>query len=179
MRVQLENNLREVSGLLRKLLKDCLDPSTFEIAQEVVTETTFLDSCVQVVQDGVEGTPKINQIVSTPKALTFAVVDRTANLDNAARALVNARFAFGGRSPYAPDVVLVNEFVKKDFLQALVRQTIGVGEDGALANGALTKHNKKVQGLKGFLSNMQKEAGVRIITQEDSGAIIDVQQRYD
>ncbi|KAJ9632343.1 hypothetical protein H2203_000748 [Taxawa tesnikishii (nom. ined.)] len=169
--LQLENNLREVSGLLRKLLKDCLDPSTFEIAQEVVTETTFLDSCVQVVQDG------INQIVSTPKALTFAVVDRTANLDNAARALVNARFAFGGRSPYAPDVVLVNEFVKKDFLQALVRQTIGVGEDGALANGALTKHNKKVQGLKGFLSNMQKEAGVRIITQEDSGAIIDVQQR--
>lgn len=36
----------------------------------------------------------------------------------AARTIIAARFGFGGTSPYAPDLVLVNEFVKKDFFEA-------------------------------------------------------------
>ncbi len=32
-----------------------------------------------------------------------------------------ARFSFQGMSPYAPDLVIVNEFVKEDFFQACTR----------------------------------------------------------
>jgi len=60
-------------------------------------------------------------------------VDRTADVKLAARELVAARFAFGGSSPYAPDLVLVNEFVKREFLQAVVeeegrRRRVGEGK---------------------------------------------------
>lgn len=51
----------------------------------------------------------------------MAVVDRTADVDLAARAIAAARFGFGGTSPYAPDLVLVNEFVKRDFFEACSR----------------------------------------------------------
>ena len=68
---------------------------------------------------------------------SIAVVDRTADVVSAAEHIIRARFGFRGRSPYAPDVVLVNEFVKKAFLDAAVQQSIkyssvenGIG-DGA------------------------------------------------
>lgn len=51
----------------------------------------------------------------------MAIVDRSADLDAAARAITTARFSFGGSSPYAPDLVLVNEFVKKEFFEACSR----------------------------------------------------------
>lgn len=58
------------------------------------------------------------QLLSSSGTRTVAVVDRTADIDLAARAITAARFGFGGTSPYTPDLVLVNEFVKKDFFEA-------------------------------------------------------------
>lgn len=61
------------------------------------------------------------QLVSSPEARAIAIVDRSADIDAAAKAIVTARFSFQGMSPYAPDLVIVNEFVKKDFFQACTR----------------------------------------------------------
>ncbi|KAK3378388.1 Aldehyde/histidinol dehydrogenase [Podospora didyma] len=60
-------------------------------------------------------------LVSPAKGRAVAVVDRTANIEEAARAIVRARLSFGGTSPYAPDLVLVNEFVKEQFVQSCSR----------------------------------------------------------
>lgn len=43
------------------------------------------------------------------------MVDRSAKLKDAAMEIVRARFSFRGQSPYAPDLVLVNEFCIKEF----------------------------------------------------------------
>lgn len=51
----------------------------------------------------------------------MAIVDRSADIEAAAQAITTARFSFGGYSPYAPDLVLVNEFVKKEFFEACSR----------------------------------------------------------
>lgn len=51
----------------------------------------------------------------------MAIVDRSADIEAAAKAITTARFSFGGYSPYAPDLVLVNEFIKKDFFEACSR----------------------------------------------------------
>lgn len=48
------------------------------------------------------------------------MVDRTADVDEAAKALVSARLSFGGRSPYAPDLVLVNKVIENRFVNAVV-----------------------------------------------------------
>jgi acyl-CoA reductase-like NAD-dependent aldehyde dehydrogenase len=53
---------------------------------------------------------------------TVAIVDRTANLTDAVTDLVISRFAFNGRSPYSPDVILVNEFCVLAFVELLVKE---------------------------------------------------------
>jgi acyl-CoA reductase-like NAD-dependent aldehyde dehydrogenase len=56
------------------------------------------------------------------KSRVVAVVDRTADFSQAAKHLIRARFSFKGESPYAPDVVLVNEFCMKDFCNAALQE---------------------------------------------------------
>ncbi|EXA34301.1 hypothetical protein FOQG_14459 [Fusarium oxysporum f. sp. raphani 54005] len=69
---------------------------------------------------------------------TIAVVDRTADIQQAAQALCTARFSFKGKSPYAPDLVLVNEWVMQVFLQACVRE-LGGDPNNLKSAGALPK----------------------------------------
>lgn len=49
--------------------------------------------------------------------MAIAVVDRTANIAIAARAIVASKRRFRGTSPYGVDLVVVNEWIKDDFLQ--------------------------------------------------------------
>ena len=104
------------------------------------------------------------------------MVDRKFDLDEAAKAIINARSAFGGKSPYAPDVVFVNEFVKKDFLQALVRQVIAAGNKVA-QNGKLGA--RRDGGLRDLIAKLQKtyHEDARIVTEESAGAILEIQSR--
>ncbi|TIA20521.1 aldehyde dehydrogenase PutA [Aureobasidium pullulans] len=65
--------------------------------------------------------PKINaSSIHTPgsSARVVALVDRSSDIVSAASSIVQARTAFGGNSVYAPDIVLVNEFAMKEFVQA-------------------------------------------------------------
>lgn len=62
-----------------------------------------------------------SHLTSSAKSRCVAIVDRSADIDAAAKAITTARFSFGGYSPYAPDLVLVNEFIKKDFFEACSR----------------------------------------------------------
>jgi acyl-CoA reductase-like NAD-dependent aldehyde dehydrogenase len=57
-------------------------------------------------------------LISSSTNRVIAFVDRTADIQAAAKAITTARFSFGGTSPYAPDLVLVNEFVKEAFFEA-------------------------------------------------------------
>jgi acyl-CoA reductase-like NAD-dependent aldehyde dehydrogenase len=60
-------------------------------------------------------------VLSSPAASrAVAVVDRTADLDQAALAITEATFGFQGRSTYAPQAVLVNEFVAESLISRLV-----------------------------------------------------------
>ncbi|KAF5240667.1 hypothetical protein FANTH_9471 [Fusarium anthophilum] len=58
---------------------------------------------------------------SSPQSLNVAVVDRTANIQEAATGLVRSRIAFGASSRQAVDHVFVNEFVMEDFLNAVAK----------------------------------------------------------
>lgn len=60
-------------------------------------------------------------ISSETGAAAVAIVDRTANVDQAAQEILKSRIAFSGRSPYAPSYILVNEFVETEFLDKLRR----------------------------------------------------------
>jgi hypothetical protein len=99
------------------VLPKALDPNTFCISKSV--PKSVLDAAVLVDQQG-SAPPRTltSQLLSAATARTVAVVDRTADVEAAAKAITSARFSFGGTSPYAPDLVLVNEYAKQAFFEA-------------------------------------------------------------
>jgi hypothetical protein len=106
---------------LGEILTDALDKDTFAIATSrpppEFTRTCFL------LNQGIEEMFCMDwlEVLSSPvSSKAVAVVDRTANLTEAAKAIAEASALFGGKSKYAPQVVLVNEFIADDFMSTLL-----------------------------------------------------------
>ncbi|GAB1737206.1 hypothetical protein NU219Hw_g1138t1 [Hortaea werneckii] len=172
--VLLENNLRTLSSLLREILSSCLDSDTFAIASEPIQDKALLESALVVRQTGIE--QGINLLSSPAKSTTVAVVDRTADISLAARELVAATFAFGGRSPYAPDYVLVNEFVKRAFLQAVVAECAKL--NGLEAVNPSAEKGTKGQAMNDYVTSLrQADPQSRIVLQELKMAVLDLFDR--
>ncbi|KAK3685688.1 Aldehyde/histidinol dehydrogenase [Podospora appendiculata] len=125
--LELQETLSQMDSLLRSLLTKSMDINTFYISTTAIPDRSVLDAALLVDQTGgarpptTAASPRQQQLVSSTTARVVAVVDRTADIEAAAQAITRARFIFGGTSPYAPDLVLVNEFVKARFFEACLR----------------------------------------------------------
>ncbi|EOD47418.1 putative aldehyde dehydrogenase protein [Neofusicoccum parvum UCRNP2] len=175
--VQLSNTLQALPAVLRQTLTAALDPDVYAVVA-ARPDAAFLaaPNVLSLLQNGAgEGAPP-SALVSRPAALSVAIVERSADLAAAAKALVTARFAFNGRSPYAPDVVLVNEFAKEAFLNAAVQESIRYMAEGngVAANG---KAGGKAGRGGGVVEELKGEAGVRVVTAGSNGAILEVEKR--
>jgi len=130
----------------------------------------------QVIQDNSDGleTGLENAILSSPNtAMTVAVVDRTANLEQAARSIVTARFSFDGKSPYAPDLVLVNEYVKKKFISEVLRCTaehFGDRQEGQKSGSD--------ENTKKMIDMAKEDAGTTSIVSSSRSTILSVDKRF-
>ncbi|KAF2132054.1 ALDH-like protein [Dothidotthia symphoricarpi CBS 119687] len=173
--LKVENNTRTLPSLLRTLLSKALEADTFAVVSSDPS-TESLATCLQVRQETHISQPNYTQLAS-PKSRVIAVVDRTADLAVAAEHLVTARFSFGGTSPYAPDLVLVNEFVKKEFLEHVMRQSIRflAGPNGS-ANTSTTKAQKPgsrtAEAFQALSSS--EDWNLSVVTQGDNGAIVEL-----
>ena len=165
--------------MLRTVLAQALESDTFAIVSSAPSEDA-LATCLQVLQETEVQRPTYAQLVS-PHSKAIAIVDRTADLASAAEHLVTARFAFGGSSPYAPDLVFVNEFVKKDFLEHVLKFAIPylASSDGIVSNGSPKsptlggqRNLKTAEALK--LLESSKSWRSNIVTQGSNGAIVDL-----
>ncbi|KAK5113553.1 hypothetical protein LTR62_003422 [Meristemomyces frigidus] len=173
--VLLESNLRTLSSLLRDLLTTALDQDTFAVASERITDPRLLESAIHVNQVSTDRWPRANQLSSHAGARTVAVVDRTGDVKLAARELVAARFSFGGRSSYAPDIVFVNEFVKQEFLQAVVSECVNLGDGtgrSSVAKGRPTSRvNEQIEALR------KADPELRVVLQESKFAVVELTSR--
>ncbi|KAE8861476.1 hypothetical protein PTNB73_07030 [Pyrenophora teres f. teres] len=170
--LKLENTPRALPSLLGKLLTEALESDTFTIISSD-PEPEHLSACVQVYQEKQVAAPTYSQHVS-PNSRVIAVIDRTADLGSAAEQLVTARFAFGGTSPYAPDIVLVNEFIKKDFLEHVLKHSLRfLAGTGAISNGSTSARGPKKTSRVAELQDSQSWK-LHVITQGDNGAIVDL-----
>ena len=117
MHAKLENNLRELPTLIRGILTSSLDPDTFALVSSPadVAEAQPALTLSPTPRTTESGQNQTNGSASSP---VIAVIDRTADVHKAAVEIIAAATSFGGQSPYAPKVVLVNEFVFHQFLQA-------------------------------------------------------------
>lgn len=94
---------------------------------------------------------------------------------------MRARFSFGGRSPYAPDVVLVSEWVKKDFLAAAAQvaaQFMAEGGVEAGSNGAATKRKMtpaKTKKTDSLSTRLENDPSARIISLGSNGTVASIE----
>ena len=115
----------EIDTVLRSTLTDALDHNVFCTIDSVEKDLSKwdLESPFVLVVDQGECPKDLSgrHLISLVNATSLAVVDRTADVEEAARLITRARLSFGGSSSYGPDLVLVNEFVKDKFLDACSR----------------------------------------------------------
>lgn len=83
----------------------------------------FLARCLVVDQlyQGSESDIRWNSLTSIPSSRVVAVVDRTGDLELAAKEIVASRLAFGSKSRFAVDQIMVNEFVANKFTDVVVK----------------------------------------------------------
>jgi hypothetical protein len=174
---QLENNLRTLTRVLRDTLKTALHPDTFAIASSPIRDTAILNAAIRIDQNSGEHSPKVNQLASPSRSRAFAVVDRTSDIKTAARELVAARFAFGGSSPYAPDLVLVNEFVKQDFLQAVVDETRTLTSAARIYGDAKSKPSSASRVTSALETLKKADSSLNTIIQESNAVILELPTR--
>jgi hypothetical protein len=160
------------------LLPQALDDDTFVVVECRPENAAFLSSCVQVFGTQVnDQAPKANQLISPSTARVIALVDRTADIESAASALVSARFSFGGRSPYAPDLVLVNEFVMNDFSNAVVQKAARYFATRVATNEHAGAVGRQRELSKRFTEEKLNEDGSVIVVSGANGSIIHARKR--
>jgi hypothetical protein len=179
---QTEQSLLRTPPLVLDLIAHALDQDIFDTAPAPISEADLGHPHVRVLQNGSDdAAPRLaHRLVSDPEARVVAVVERDADLDLAARELVRARFALRGRSPYAPDVVLVNEWVKREFLEAALRHAVRVGGPGGGGGGGGGEKTGLRMGLgpQGPVADaVKKERGVSVLSWSAAGAVVDVEDR--
>ncbi|KAJ5094758.1 hypothetical protein N7456_010619 [Penicillium angulare] len=169
--LELPQTTMELPVLLRQILTDALDHDTFAITAER-PDSSFLSKAL-IVQQTNTNTEIANALVSPATSRTVAVVDRTAKVAEAAQALVAARFALGGRSPYSPDVVLVNEFVMKPFVEAVIQQASKyLGGDNGEARQSPNPSRRSP-----LLASIQKSRNDRVLVSGSNWGVVEVQDR--
>ncbi|KAB8221949.1 Aldehyde/histidinol dehydrogenase [Aspergillus novoparasiticus] len=169
--VELPKTTSRVTALLRGVLTAALDSDTFAIS-ESRPDAEFLSTTRVLNQQSPDRLAP--SILESPNTLrTVAVVDRTANLQEAAIDLVLARFAFNGSSPYAPDVVLVNQFSMQPFVELVIKHVAKhVGSDNRGSN-SLPKRPRQ----SSVLDQIGSEKGAKVIVSGTGWGVALIQDR--
>ena len=97
------------------------DGEAFAISTSRVANAAFLDNCLVVDQTSPQSAG-LRALQHYPDRVAVAVVDRAADLSQAAGAIVRSKTALGGTSPLAVDVVIVNEWIRQEFVAELERK---------------------------------------------------------
>jgi hypothetical protein len=107
-----------VDSVLKDLLPKALDPDTFGVLHSNIQN---FPNMFLVDQTSNSAASPMDCLPSNPSARAIAVVDRAADVEAAAKTIVRARFSFQGTSPYSPDLIIVNDYIKNEFTEACSR----------------------------------------------------------
>lgn len=167
---QLEKTLRHLPALISNILTESLDPGILEIATGKVGDAHT--GVIYVDQSTTIGSGVLGALRSPTTSLSVVIVDRTADLEQAAQSILKARVSFSGKSPYSPDLILINEFVKKEFLRLLLQHSAEyLTADETHVNGA--KRGKDIERP----DHSERSKGIRTIMSGSTGSIVDVEER--
>ena len=181
--MQLGKSASDLDSLLAKVLAGALDGETFAmVAGKPDDQDFFTQHCVVVDARKNPQTPGSAHILLAKPSRCIAVVDRTvssADIAHAAREIARARFSFDGKSPYAPDLVLVNEFVLQEFCRAAVQYTTTLLTRGVEPD--LDDDRRAMRTAIDFVDpavmELQRAPGVSTVLSGSRGKILCMQKR--
>ncbi|KAM0435865.1 hypothetical protein ACHAPT_002756 [Fusarium lateritium] len=169
--IQKQNSLLETPPLVLGLIQKSLDKDIVEIVNRQVIAADVNHPHIRVLQNGSTDPVSNQDLVSNPKSPVVAFVERDADVQTAAKALVSSRFGLGGKSSYAPDVVFVNEWVKKDLIRSLVQHSTDL-----MANPDGSWRTKKTPKSE-LAGQVENDTSVHLVSSGPSGLILDVEDR--
>jgi hypothetical protein len=173
---QIENTLLQTPRLVLDIIAKALDHDIFLATNTDVMETDLGHRYLSVSQNGpVSTTASYARIESDSDLRVVAIVERDADLKAAAKSLVAARFALRGKSPYAPDVVLVNEWAREEFLGAVLQEVVVQSARTAKRENGFKSHGKGDAG--GFAERARAEVRVNVLSTGASGAVVYFEDR--
>lgn len=179
--LQITAGQKSVSELLQTLLKSALDHSVIEFVSSRASDEDLSPNHIRLFQEKSQNerqpasSKTLFPLSSTTR--TVAIVDRTADLTNAAEAIAKARFAYGGNSPYAPDVVLVNEYAKSQFLRALMQATMDQ-LSLRMSVDAKSSPSRNSQQTASLIAAEIEGKRATSISSIGEGSLVDVNNRY-
>nr|OQO17170.1 hypothetical protein B0A51_15374 [Rachicladosporium sp. CCFEE 5018] len=163
--VQVNADLRCLPGLLKQAIGKAVDPDAIAVIDDDVSDEAHLAEATIVDQKSdPQASLRVNVLASRGRSRVVAVVDRTADVDAAARCLVRARLAYNGRSSYAPDLIIVNEFVKKPFFEAAARHINAYSDAGPSRRATASKQTEACPSSK-------------VVASGDAGLVVDISSR--
>ena len=115
--------------------------------------------------------------LAPPSTRSFAIVDRYADMRQAAMAILRARFSFAGQAPLAPDVILVNEFRIKEFCTAIAEFTSKYFATQLDSNGTMSLHVSKIGRANRITSHELDRAGAEIVISGSKGTVARISDR--
>ena len=175
---QLKQTLSELSALLRKLLTKALGSDTFAVVESTPDhQDPIWKHSVRVYQSMDDARPSFTNLISPSQSRVVCVIDRTANIEQAARAIVRARFNFKGRSPYAPDSILVNEFRQKHLCNAIVQEATKHFAEHIDSNSNVSVFKRERREGSELLKDVRDEDTATELVSGASGSVIHVKQR--
>jgi acyl-CoA reductase-like NAD-dependent aldehyde dehydrogenase len=100
-----------------------------------------------------------------------AIIERDADIRLAADTLVTAGFSLRGKSPYRADIVLINEWVKKEFLAAVMQSLVRL-----MADPGDSRISKKLSNSS-FLESVAKEGFTDVVSPNSGQLVLNVEDR--
>lgn len=101
--------------MLLEILPKALDRDTFYISKDKIGDD-YVSQVDSVVHQNVSEISRVKVLPTPPQERTVCILDRTGDLELAARAITSTRIDSNCSSPYSPDLVLVNEYLKDSLI---------------------------------------------------------------
>jgi hypothetical protein len=120
---QLTNSPSAVGATLLNYLPSALDQDTFFITPNKLQPSQLSKTDLFVNQTGQSADFSISQLTSFAQSTPIAIIDRTADINVAAKAITTARLVPHRISPYSPELVIVNAFILDAFKTACLKYT--------------------------------------------------------
>ncbi|KAK5053857.1 hypothetical protein LTR84_001819 [Exophiala bonariae] len=175
--LELPKTLSATSDVLRKTLSNALDHDTFTIVDKNVDQNKLSRKTVRLQGSPSGDVSPSPETLIVPSTRAIAIVDRYADFQKTAKAIIRARFAFEGKSPIAPQLVLVNEYRIKEFCNAIAENTskyfASQIEGNSTSDSSLAAKSRAIRAS----ANELDKAGAETILSGSRGVVVRVNDR--